>query len=271
MNESPSAPAPAARGARDLQIHSLHLYPVKSGRALDVAAARVGPRGLLGDREWLFITAAGRFVTQRSHPVLARLSALPDEHGVTLSHPDAGSLHLATPEVWATQAPATRRVTVWKREIEALDAGEAAAGFARAVLGEPARIVAAGSDNFPDGYPLLVCTLASLEDLNRRLPQPLPMNRFRPNLVLAGAAPWEEDTLRVLRIGAVQLRLVKPCTRCVMTSLDQNTGEAGLNPLGVLRQFRFDAALRGVTFGQNAKLDRGAGGWLRVGDPVVAT
>lgn len=256
--------------SRELRIHSLHLYPLKSGRVVDVETARVGPRGLLGDREWMFITAAGRFVTQRSHPAMARLIATPTADGVSLSHPYAGTLSLTTPEVLAPTPPVTRRVTVWKRDIEAIDAGEAAADFASRVLGEPARIVAAGSDNFPDGYPLLICTLASLDDLNRRLPEALPMNRFRPNVVLAGAQPWEEDHLRVLRIGEVHLRLVKACTRCVMTSVDQQSGRKGLSPLPALQKFRYDEHLRGVTFGQNARVLRGMGSWLKVGDPVIA-
>lgn len=256
--------------SRELHIHSLHLYPLKSARVVDVATARVGPRGLLGDRDWMFITAAGRFVTQRSHPQLARLIATPTADGVTLTHPYAGTLQLAAPAVLSPNTPETRRVTVWKRDIEAIDAGEVAADFASRVLDEPARIVAAGSDNFPDGYPLLVCTLASLADLNRRLPEALPMSRFRPNVVLEGAAPWEEDRLRVLRIGGVHLRLVKPCTRCVMTSIDQLSGRKGTSPLPVLQEFRYDENLRGVTFGQNARVVRGAGEWLNVGDTVIA-
>jgi len=256
--------------SRELRIHSLHVYPLKSARVVDVDTARVGPRGLLGDREWMFITASGRFVTQRSHPLLARLTATPRDGGVTLTHPHAGTLPLTTPEILSPAACDTRRVTVWKRDIDAIDAGDDAADFASRVLGEPARIVAAGSDNFPDGYPLLVCTLASLQDLNRRLPEALPMNRFRPNLVLEGAEPWEEDRLRILRIGTVHLRLVKPCTRCVMTGIDQATGRKGLSPLTALQEFRYDENLRGVTFGQNARVARGAGGWLTVGDRVIA-
>lgn len=256
--------------SRELRIHSLHLYPLKSGRAFDVTTARVGPRGLLGDREWMFITAAGRFVTQRSHPRLARVSAIPSAEGVLLTHPEAGSLSLLTPEVLSPQTRETRRVSVWKREIEAFDAGDAAARYATEVIGEPARIVAAGSDNFPDGYPLLVCTLASLDELNHRLAAALPMNRFRPNVVLDGAEPWEEDRLRVLRIGEIHLRLVKPCTRCVMTGIDQQTGLKGLSPLSALQEFRYDANLRGVTFGQNARVATGAGLALRIGDAVIA-
>ncbi len=254
--------------ARALRIHSLHIYPVKSGRVIDLDEARLGPRGLQHDREWMFITAEGRFITQRSHPVLALLTAEPDDLGVTLIHPNAGRLRLERPMPMTTAPDDWRTVTVWKREIESIDLGREAARFASAVVGEPARIVAAGSDNFPDGYPLLVCTRASLDDLNTRLPSVLPMSRFRPNIVLDGADAWEEDRIKELRIGHVRLRLVKACTRCSMTGIDQASGRKALSPLPVLQEFRFDAALRGVTFGQNARVESGAGSVLRVGDAV---
>jgi uncharacterized protein YcbX len=230
--------------------------------------ARLGPRGLQYDREWMFITAEGRFITQRSHPVLALLEAIPDERGVTLDHPNAGRLRLERPEPLTTAPGDWRTVSVWKRDIEGIDLGREAARYASTVVGEPARIVAAGSDNFPDGYPLLVCTLASLADLNRRLPSALPMNRFRPNIVLDGTAAWEEDHIKELRIGDAGLKLVKACTRCTVTGIDQQAGRKGLSPLPVLQEFRFDAQLRGVTFGQNARIARGAGSLLRVGDAV---
>lgn len=254
--------------ARDIRIHSLHIYPVKSGRVIDLPMARLGPRGLQYDREWMFITAEGRFITQRSHPVLALLEAIPDERGVTLDHPNAGRLRLERPEPLTTALGDWRTVSVWKRDIEGIDLGREAARYASTVVGEPARIVAAGSDNFPDGYPLLVCTLASLADLNRRLPSALPMNRFRPNIVLDGTAAWEEDRIKELRIGDAGLTLVKACTRCTVTGIDQQAGRKGLSPLPVLQEFRFDAQLRGVTFGQNARIARGAGSLLRVGDAV---
>lgn len=270
MRPSTASVAAYDRGVKStpLKIHSLHIYPVKSCRVIDLQVSRVGPRGLLHDREWMFVTADGRFVTQRSHATLALLVAVADEEGVTLTHPNAGTLRVTRPEPMATAPSAWRRVTVWKREIEAIDVGDAAAGFAADMLGEPARLVAASSDHFADGYPLLVCTRASLDDLNRRLASPLPMNRFRPNIVIDGALPWQEDDIRELRIGTVRLKLVKACTRCGVTGIDQDTGRKGLSPLPTLQDFRFDPNLRGVTFGQNARVASGAGECLRVGDAV---
>jgi uncharacterized protein YcbX len=251
-----------------LRIASLHVYPVKSGRVIDLDSSRIGPRGLEHDRQWMLVTAAGRFVTQRTHATLALLTATPDDGGIMLAHPRAGSIRIDSPLPMATAPGDWRRVMVWKREIEAIDAGEDAARFATAVIGEPARIVSGASDHFADGYPLLVCTLASLADLNRRLPETLPMSRFRPNVVLEGAEAWQEDAIRGLRVGGVRLKFVKPCTRCVMTGIDQHTGVAGLSPLPVLRQFRFDKNVLGVTFGQTARVEGETGGILRVGDAV---
>jgi len=110
---------------------------------------------------------------------------------------------------------------------------------------------------FADGYPVLVCNAASLEDLNRRLPAGIPMERFRPNLVLEGLPAWAEDRIDSLTFGEVTLRLVKPCTRCTIPSIDQRTGQRAIDPTPVLRQFRFDKLLRGVKFGENAVIVTG--------------
>jgi uncharacterized protein YcbX len=124
---------------------------------------------------------------------------------------------------------------------------------------------------FPDGYPLLICNRASLEDLNARLPQRLPIERFRPNIVLSGLPAWAEDHIDTLAMGALTLRLVKPCTRCSIPSLDPRTGAPSTNPLPELRKFRFDRALRGVTFGENAVIVQGAGCEIERGAPCRVT
>lgn len=257
-----------APSASRVVLTSLHVYPVKGGRAIDCTQARTTSQGLEFDREWMLIDDRGRFLTQRSDPTLALLSALPCATGVQLSHPSAGSTTVPRPDPFAS-TPVTRRVTIWSREQLAYDAGDLAADFVSAVVGRPARLMAASSATFPDGYPLLVCTRASLEDLNRRMGAALPMSRFRPNLVINGVAPWDEDRIVTLQIGAVQVRLVKPCTRCVVTRIDQATGRAGEDPLPTLRTFRFDETVRGVTFGYNARIDRGVGQTLRVDDEVI--
>jgi len=104
-----------------------------------------------------------------------------------------------------------------------------------------------------------VCNRASLDDLNARMPEPIPMERFRPNIVLNGLPPFAEDRIDLVQVGSVTLKLVKPCTRCVITSTDQSTGERSTNPLPYLREFRFDRNLLGVTFGENAVVVAGLG------------
>jgi len=123
---------------------------------------------------------------------------------------------------------------------------------------------------FTDGYPILVCNQASLDDLNERLPEPIPMDRFRPNLVLRGLPAWAEDRIDRIVIGSVALRLVKPCTRCVIPSIDQHTGQRSTDPTPALKKFRFSKELRGVMFGENAVMVSGAGERIERGAPVEA-
>lgn len=249
-------------------IASLHLYPVKSGRVIDCLEARLGPRGLQHDRHWMLIDDNGRFLTQRTHPQLARLAADVMGDRLRLQHPDCGELTVALPADLPSPAEPIRRVSIWKRHHDALDAGDDAARYCTRLIGTPARLVSAIDQNFPDGYPLLVCNEASLVDLNRRMRTTLPMNRFRPNLVLRGLDAWDEDRIATLRIGTARLKLVKPCTRCVITSLDQTTGDSAEDPLPTLREFRWNATLHGVTFGENAEVQSGSGATLKIGDEV---
>jgi uncharacterized protein YcbX len=249
-------------------IASLHIYPVKSGRVIDCLEARLGPRGLQHDRHWMLIDGDGRFLTQRTHPQLARLAAEVVGPSLRLAHPACGELMVDLPADLPTPRDPIRRVAIWKRHHDALDAGDAAARYCTRLIGAPTRLVCAIDQNFPDGYPLLVCNEASLVDLNRRMQANLPMNRFRPNIVLRGLHAWDEDRIATLRIGTARLKLVKPCTRCVITSLDQSNGTAAENPLPTLRAFRWNATLSGVTFGENAEVQSGSGTTLQVGDEV---
>ncbi len=267
------------------RLVSIHVYPVKSCRGLTLRAATLGPRGLQHDRSWMIVDSRDRFLTQRTHPQLATIGAEPSATGeaLTLRAPASAALHVAAVDEAA--APLSRRVQVWDDTVEAADAGDAAAEWLQAILGEPVRLVRATARtlrqprgpwrgevaspvNFPDGYPLLVCSVESLADLTRRLPEPVGMERFRPNLVLEGLGAYGEDRVGEMAIGSVRLRLVKACTRCSTTSVDQTTGAASTNPLPTLRGYRFDRELRGVTFGQNAVIVSGEESRLNVGDVV---
>ncbi len=265
------------------RLVSIHVYPVKSCRGLTLPAATLGPRGLQHDRSWMIVDSRDRFLTQRTHPRLATIEAAPTAtgDGLTLRAPLSAALRVAAVDEAA--APPSRRVQVWDDTVDAVDAGDVAAEWLQAVLGEPVRLVRATGKtvrqprgpwrgdvvapvDFPDGYPLLVCSVESLADLNRRLPEPIGMERFRPNLVLEGLGTYGEDRVGEMVIGSARLRLVKACTRCSTTSVDQATGAASTNPLPTLRSYRFDRELRGVTFGQNAVIVSGEGARLAVGD-----
>lgn len=265
-------------------IASLHVYPVKSCRGIALAQAELTPRGLRHDREWMVVAPEGRFLTQRELPRLALIKPEIADHELRLQAPGTDRIAVTLDD--AGTAP-SREVTVWGDTVLARDEGDAAARWlsdflrrsVRLVRFDPSRRRATdpvwsagqpGESAFSDGYPVLVLSRASLGDLNARMPQALPLDRFRPNLVLDGCDPYAEDSLRVLQSGTATLRLVKPCTRCIITTTDQSTAERdGEEPLRTLRGYRWSGELRGVTFGQNAIVE--SVGTLRVGDVITGS
>jgi uncharacterized protein YcbX len=268
----------------EASVQALSVYPVKSCRGIACDAVTVGTTGLaLGgvrDREWMIVDARGRFVTQREHPRLALVEARATAEGLELCVPGRMPLRPAG-------GSDPREVTVWHAQVRGFDAGDAAAEALSAFLGAAVRLVRfddakprrcnpdyAGDSGattlFADGYPVLVVGRASLDDLNDRLeargsPR-LPMDRFRPNLVLDGLAPYDEDHLDTVSIGGVVLKLVKPCTRCEITTTDQASAVRGIEPLRTLSTYRRDDRLAGVTFGMNAVVVAGAGTRIGRGD-----
>ena len=270
-------------GVDMVSVEELHIYPLKSGRGIAKSAVRLAATGLEWDRNWMITDAAGGFLTQRTHPNLARIETSLSATSLTLRAPDLPPLELP----FAFQGEAVG-VQVWKDRCEGLDQGQGASEWASAVLEKSVRLVRVPGISkrvanpeyagpqvapvaFADGFPILVCNRASLDDLNARMPEPLPMARFRPNVVLNGLEPFAEDRIASVRIGAVTLKLVKPCTRCVITSTDQSTGERSMNPLPYLREFRFDRNLLGVTFGENAVVAAGVGASIERGAECVIT
>jgi uncharacterized protein len=262
-------------------VYSLHCYPIKSARGLNPQRVALTELGFANDRGWMLVTPNGRFISQRESPRLALL-----EPTLTAEH-----LILHAADLPALQLPLrlpgqSLPVTVWEDECLAFDAGDAAAAWASTLIARPCRLVQfdptrerlsdpswsgpiKAQNRFTDGFPILVIGTASLEDLNGRLAEPLPMERFRPNLVIDGLEPYEEDRIAEMCIGAVTLRLVKPCTRCVITTTDQQSGERrGPEPLRTLKTYRFDSQLRGVKFGQNAVIIAGAGESLELGQTI---
>lgn len=260
-----------------ITVQELNVYPVKSARGIPKTRVLLTATGFEWDRHWMVVREDGMFLTQRSHPSLTQIATELTGEGLVLT--SAGSKPLLLP--LSPRGPG-RPVRIWKDSCEGLDQGDEAAAWVSAVVGEPVRVVRtpavpgrranpdyAGTTPsplaFPDGYPVLVCNRASLDDLNRRLPEALPMERFRPNLVLEGLPPFAEDRIATIGIGPITLTLVKPCTRCIIPSTDQRTGIRGFDPLPVLRTFRFDRELLGVTFGENAVITSGVGEFIERG------
>ncbi len=245
------------RGSRMPSIRELNIYPLKSGRAVPLTEARLGVTGFEWDRHWMAASPEGVFMSQRTQPRLALIEPTLSNDILTLRAPDQQPLHISAQG--GRRHPDAR---VWKDSITALDQGDPAADWLTRAVGSPARLLRispildrrantefAGTTpapvSFADGFPILVCNSASLEELNSRMPEPVPMERFRPNIVIDGLEPFEEDRIGTIDFGHITLRLVKPCTRCVITSTDQRTGQPATNPLPILRTFRFNKALIG--------------------------
>lgn len=265
-------------------ISGLYIYPVKSCRGLYARTARLTPRGLLHDREWMIVEAnsdPARFITQREYPRLALIETGLSASALTLSAPGMEIL-----SVNCAFEGAGRDVIVWRDTVRALDQGPVAADWLSAFLGKDVRLVrfdpdvrrlcnpqyagdAGAHTGFADGYPLLIVGSASLDDLNARLQVrgavAMPMNRFRPNLVVGGLDAYDEDHLATLASGDAILRLVRPCVRCQITTTDQESAHVGSEPLRTLAGYRHNPRLGGVTFGMNAIVTAGAGTTLTVG------
>ncbi|MBV9582964.1 MAG: MOSC domain-containing protein [Chloroflexi bacterium] len=259
-------------------VTALNFYPIKSCAGTPLEVADIGPRGILHDREFMLTYPNGRFITQRELPHLAQI------------HPTLtdGTLALAAPgmspvAIEPTDAGPRQPVVVWRDTVLAVDQGPVIADWLSSFLETPVRLMRMPADTvrrldpqyaprasdqvgFADGYPLLLISEESLDDLNSRLASPLPMNRFRPNVVVRGASKaYAEDEWADLSIGAVRFNGVKTCARCAITTTDQVTAERGLEPLATLANYR--RIERGVLFGQN--LVHAAPGRIAIGDVLT--
>ena len=260
-----------------ITVTQLLRYPLKGGRARVEPLLPLDEFGPAYDRRWMAVDTGGNQITQREVARLCLVSARPVDEGLELSAPGRSPLVVLLVDA----AAGARPVRIWKDRCDAIDQGDQAAEWIGSWLGRECRLVympasthrrtdpaydpAGGRVSFADGYPLLLAGEASLEALNRRLAEPLPMSRFRPNVVVRGAEPFEEDTWRRFRIGPLRFDAVKPCARCQVTTIDQETAIAGREPLATLARFRKRGS--GVLFGMNVvHRDRGA---IRVGDRVT--
>jgi uncharacterized protein YcbX len=271
------------------RVAALTVYPVKSCAGIALEAATLGIAGLetggIGDREWMVVDAAsGRFVTQREAPCMALITPAVGPSALTLAAPGHGTLDIALGDF--TLRPADLAVQVWNHACRAFDEGVAAAAWLTDFLGRRVRLARfdpahrrasnrewtgdiVALNRFSDGYPILVISQASLTDLNERLMEAgreaLPMNRFRPNIVVDGVEAFDEDRCLAYTGQQWALKPVKACPRCPIPSIDQATAKRGPDPLDILARYRDDPRL-GVVFGQNTVVTRGNGATIRVGD-----
>jgi len=262
-----------------MKVTEINIYPIKSTRRIALQQSQVLPRGLPWDRRWMLVDADGRFITARQYPTLAMVQTAVKDNVVQVSA--AGRTMLQLP-----LQPADGRitsVTVWQDVCDAVLAGAEADAWFSDYLGFPCRLVQmtdnlvravspdygqAGDEvSFADGFPLLLISEASLNDLNSRLQTPVSMRRFRPNLVVDGEVAYQEDHWRRLRVGDVEFAGVKNCSRCVFTTIDPDTGvkDPHKEPLRTLGSYRRQSH-SGVYFGQN--LIPRSGGVIHVGDRV---
>lgn len=273
------------RETASMQISSLFIYPVKSCAGLSLPALEIEERGPRHDREWMIVDENNRFLSQRQLPRMALIQPTLSTQHLTLAAPGQESLQIPlqisrahSPDVLATR---DRQVIVWNDSCHGLDEGDPAAAWLSSFLGCKARLVRMAPQHqrlvdpryaptgvttrFSDGFPLLLISEGSLAGLNQRLSQPVPMNRFRPNIVVSGCEPHAEDTWRSIRVGpSLELLVVKPCSRCTITTVDQKTGVANKEPLLTLSRYRrFDNK---VMFGQN--LVHRSTGTLRIHDKL---
>lgn len=266
-----------------MHVVSMHIYPVKGCHRVDTDRADVQPWGLAGDRRWLVVDSEGRALTQREHAELTQIRPRIAGGGLLLRTPGHPDLSVSEPE-----RGELTEVTLWSFTGKAALADAEAHAWFSAVLDRPARLVWLDDPtrravdpeygepddrvSFADGYPVLLANTASLRSLNDLIAEsgslegPLPMTRFRPNLVIDAAPAWVEDawTGGRIRIGAVTFRVPKPCNRCVVTTTDQETGERGKEPLRTLGRHR--NVNRGLMFATNLIPDNR--GTIRVGDPL---
>lgn len=268
-----------------VEITDIWRYPVKSCRGERVTEAAVEPWGLAGDRRWMIVDADGAPVTAREYPQLILVTPRLGDRQITLSSPGLSDLTVPVPS-GAELVP----VSVWESDLIAAPAGEEAATWLSKVVGESVRLVYLDDPtrrptnpdysepgdrvSFADGYPLLLTSEASLDAVNGWIAEggkadegPIPMRRFRPSVVVAGAPAWAEDGWRRLRIGSVTFRNAKGCDRCVMTTVDPDTAVKGHEPLFALaRHRRWDNK---IWFGVNLIPQAPArGAVIRPGDQV---
>ena len=264
------------RNMTKLRLTGINIYPIKSAAGIALETAQVGKRGFQYDRQWMVVDEKGKFMTQRHFPPMALIRVRHTKEQLIIEAPAQKTLFVPL----VLHNPQRISVEVWGDICDAIPLGEEVAKWFSEFLETSCQLVYLPEDSlrpikssyqlnneqvsFADGFPFLLISDASLADLNQRLEQPIPMNRFRPNLVVSGCEAFAEDSWKSIKIGSIAFRVVKPCDRCIITTVDQAQGIRGTEPLHTLAQYRrWDGK---IWFGQN--LIQEQLGMLKIGDSI---
>ena len=248
-----------------LQLSQINIHPIKSCSSISLSSATVDQLGLIGDRRFVLVDEQGLFITGRTYPQLTLIMIKQTAQGLTLNAPNMPNLLINFSKFSSNY----KKIQVWNDLINAQHCAEAYDRWFSQFLSTPCQLMYFGEKSqrlvkdyndevaFADGYPLLLISQASLDDLNHKLKQqqlsPITMSQFRTNLVIANGEAYQEDSWRHIRIGEAEFEVVKPCSRCVFTTVDPKTGEkhSEMQPLKTLRQYRASRHKKGIMFGQN--------------------
>jgi len=262
-----------------IRLSTITIYPVKSLAGISLESSRLESTGLNYDRRWMVVSAEGRFITQRSHPQMALIQPKIIDEQLILTH--ARQADHFVPRMMDNHSRSTMTVQVWQDNVQAELISADTDAWLATIIGGPCHLVYMADNeiracdpnyaqqddrtSFADGFPLLIISQASLDDLNSKLELPIRMRRFRPNLVVEGCEAFAEDTWKLIRINEVTFRVVKPCSRCIITTINPETGKkTGSEPLKTLASYRKQG--NKVMFGQN--IIHNGFGVCTVGDEV---
>ena len=267
-----------SREMNTLRLSHINVYPVKSCKGISLKSAELTPYGLANDRQWMVVDQSGVFLSQRTMPKMALIEVFVTPSRLALSAPGQDQIEI----VRRSETSPLHEVRIWKDSCSASDCGDPVADWLSSFLGISCRLVTmsdsfvrhvdpaysrdADEVGFADAFPFLLISTASLRDLNSHLELPIPMNRFRPNLVVEGCHPYAEDGWIEISIGSLVFRISKPCARCTVPTVDQDTGIKGLEPLRTLATIRRGTGDK-VFFGQNL-INENKFGTITVGSEI---
>ena len=263
-----------------MYLKDIYVYPIKSLGGIRLEHAILREKGLQYDRRWMLVDESGRFLSQREHPQMALLQSEVSDQGIRVYHKQKPSTATTVP--FEPSSRKKRMVTIWEDQVEAQLVDQSISNWFSNVIGQSCELVFMPSStrrtlkpkyavngeavSFADGMPYLLISQASLDDLNSRLDHPVSMDRFRPNIVVGGGTPYQEDDWSNIKIGNARFKITKPCARCVVTTINQTSAEKSREPLKTLATYR--KVGDEVMFGQN--MIRLSGDQIQVNDPVVA-